>query len=60
MIVKFCLAACFVFNKDGGTTQYLVHLALSAISIYIVYKRVTEAVLFERSVYNATLYYEAL
>ena len=60
MLVKLALSAAFVFNKQGGTVTALIHLGLAFISLYIVYKRMLEAVIFVKNVYYGALIYEML
>lgn len=60
MAVKFALAAAFVFNKEGGTVTSLIQLGFAFVSFYIVYKRVSEAVIFVRNIYYGAIIYETL
>lgn len=53
MIIRFILVACLVFEKSGGDTHAIVHLATGGMMLYVIFKRIWEATIFDRSIYYA-------
>lgn len=54
---KFVLSACLVFDKTGKTRGQ-VGLLCAAFNAFLGYQRYTTALIFKRSVFYATMFYE--
>ena len=57
VLYKLVITTCFVFDKEGKTRGY-VGLICFCICAIILIKRCTSALIFKRSVFFATLFYE--
>ena len=57
IVLKIILASCFVFDKQGkirAGTNFVCFLIIS----FITYKRVTSALIFNKSVFYVIIFYE--
>jgi hypothetical protein len=59
IIIKCVIAVEFIFNKSGSY-RGIVNLVLFFIQSYQVVKRYRTAIIFDRGVYYATLFYETV
>jgi len=58
VLYKLVITTCFVFDKEGKTRGYVGFICF-CICALILFKRTTSALIFKRSVFFATLFYES-
>ena len=59
ILIKFVISIEFIFNKNGSY-RGIVNLVLFFIQTFQVIKRYQSAIIFDRGIYYATLFYESL
>ena len=59
VVYKLVLSSCFIFDKSGSN-RALIGLISAILCGILAYKRYYSALIFRRSVFNATLFYEVI